>query len=364
MRKQAVIIFLILLWNLALPFALASLNAWTVNASYYSGLPDIGNTSRPAICFNLTGDEKWDLISGNTVGNFYGYYWDGAQWVSSSTVIAGLGDIGATSLPSIAFNTTGDGKWTLIAGQCTSDAVGNFFGFYWDTVGATWISDSGRVAGLGNIGLNNRPYPRFVFNLTGDGKWDLIVGGSNDAYFKSWYWDTSLATWVNDNSLISGISGCGSYNSPSFKFNILGNQKWLMLVGTRVSNYGVFRAFDWSGSSWIRNSTFESGVSYGDGAICPDFASFLGNATTEIVITGHNSGYFRALEFSIPNPIGSTFNDTITALAALGGLIPLMVVVTFVKSIDGKPHPILDIISPVLGVIILIIFIILVLSLY
>lgn len=58
------------------------------------------------------------------------------------------------------------------------------------------------------------------------------------------------------------------------------------------------------------------------------------------------------------------FETTITALAALGGLIPLLVLIVVLKNLDPKPHPIMDIIAPVLGFIILLILGITILSLY
>lgn len=66
--------------------------------------------------------------------------------------------------------------------------------------------------------------------------------------------------------------------------------------------------------------------------------------------------------YGIPPSTG--IDEAISGIIALGALIPLLVFLVVVKEIEGKPHPILEYIIPVLAVIILIIIAILVLSLY
>ncbi|MBA7525506.1 hypothetical protein ES705_17657 [subsurface metagenome] len=160
---------------------------WESNSSLVSGL-GYANYPKPTIAFNMTSDGRWNLIVGKHNG-YSGFYWDGSQWISGSSIVAGL-VCDQYAAPTVAFNITGDGRWNLISG----DVWGSFRGFYWNGSSEQWISDSSLVAGLG--GVSGTPKPSIAFNITGDGRWNLIAGGYKTG-FQGFYWNDSAEQWIN-----------------------------------------------------------------------------------------------------------------------------------------------------------------------
>jgi len=150
-------------------------NTWFVNSSLVLGLGDVGSYSAPAIAFNITGNGKWILISGSSSGTLAGFDWNGVQWVSNNSLVSGLVGMTKDSAPAIAFNITGDGKWNLISGSSSG-----YYGFYWN--GVQWVSNNSLVSGLGSSGST----PALAFNVTGNGKWNLISGTGSG--FVGFYW--------------------------------------------------------------------------------------------------------------------------------------------------------------------------------
>jgi len=224
---------------------------WYSDPSQVAGLGDIGYRSAPEMAFNITGDGRWNLIAGHR-GGFCGWYWNGSQWISDSSLVAGLGYTGSTSVPTIAltiaFNITGDGRWNLIAGEYD----GVFNGFYWN--GSQWISDSSLVAGLGDIGSYSSPVA--AFSITGDGRWNLLSG---DLYagFNGWYWNGSQ--WISDSSLVAGLGSLGYWacSAPTMAFNITEDGKWNLIAG---NYYGEFFGYYWNGTQWINSPSLVSGL--------------------------------------------------------------------------------------------------------
>ena len=212
-----------------------SLGQWISEPALVAGLEDAGSYPTPAIAFNITGDGRWNLIAGNSSGEFHGFYWNDSlgQWISDSSLVAGLGDVGDYSAPAIAFNITGDGRWNLISGEFG----GGFHGFYWDDSLEQWVNDSSLVAGLGDIG--DRSSPAIAFNITGDGRWNLISG---DRYgkFYGFYWDDSLEQWISDSSLVAGL-GVKDESSPTIAFNITGDGRWDLVSGEWEGGFYGFR---------------------------------------------------------------------------------------------------------------------------
>jgi len=207
----------------------APMMVWHSDSSLVSGLGDIGANSKPAIAYNITGDGRWNLIAGEEDGVFNGYYWNGSQWVSDSSLVTGLGDIGSRSAPAIAYNITGDGRWNLIAGEF----VGVFNGYYWN--GSQWVSDSSLVTGLGDVGY--RSAPAIAYNITGDGRWNLIAG-EYDGVFNGYYWNGMQ--WVRDSSLVTGLGDIGSSSAPAIAYNITGDGGWNIIAG---EGNGAFYGF-------------------------------------------------------------------------------------------------------------------------
>ncbi len=230
---------------------------WISDSSRDFGLYEVSSghlSQSPTMGFNVTGDSKWTLISGENNGQFTGWYWNGTQWIIDSSIIAGLGDLGSLSTPNLVYNLKNDGKWVLISGNY-SYGVGSFAGFYWDTGSSQWVSDQSIVSGIGNIGPFTRP--SIGFNVTGDGKFTLIAGDNWN--INGFYWNG--VQWVSDNSLVfdtspfttSGYTGV-QYAKPTLGFNIGLEDKWTLLIS---STYG----YTWNGAQWIRDDIKSDGLS-------------------------------------------------------------------------------------------------------
>ena len=210
---------------------------WESNPLLVAGL-GTANNPNPAIAFNITGDEKWNLIVGENY-KYSGFYWDGTQWIKSSSLVSGLawhaGPSGSIS-PTIAFNITGDGRWNLLAGKYYYPMV---YGYYWN--GMQWIENSSLVAGLGGGGGS----PELAFNITGDRRWNLI----NRA--RGYYWNDNQ--WVENPSLVAGLGG----EVPAIAFNITGDGRWNLIAG---HSSGEFLGFYWNGTQWISDPSLVSGL--------------------------------------------------------------------------------------------------------
>ena len=208
----------------------ATCDRWVQNTSIVTGLGGTGAKPAPAICYNCTGNGYWELISGENNGVFYGFYWNGTQWVSDSSIVAGLGDIGLTSAPAICNNCTGNGYWELIAG----DYDGDFNGFYWN--GTQWVSDSAIITGLGDIGAYS--HPTICYNCTGSGYWELIAG-KNDGSFSGFYWNGTQ--WVSDSAIVAGLIDIGTFSIPATCDNCTGSGYQELIAGEDSSAFHGFK---------------------------------------------------------------------------------------------------------------------------
>jgi len=268
---------------------------WLTDTSIITGLTDIGDHATPTLAFNVTGDGNRTLISGDALGNFHGFYWNGSQWIADDTRIAGLGNIGGTpggwnySTPYLSYNVTGDGNWTLISGRYNGD----FRGFYWDD---QWIEKSSYVQGLGDIGEASAP--SMAFNLTGDGNWTLISGEYEGFY--AFYWNGSQ--WVSDSSRKTGLRGVdGEYNFiPDLAYNLRGDDKWCLIAG---GYYYPTYGYQWNGSQWnfyglvVANAIWQIG-NYPECAMA--FVYNLTGSGDWHIIGGADNGNFYGLTLQAP----------------------------------------------------------------
>lgn len=102
---------------------------WTEDSNLVSGLGDIGTYSTPTIGEGITDNGTWELITGTSGGSFLGFYWNGVAWVNDSSIVDGLGNIGTATIPSVVYNLTGEEKWELLSGESSSGLTG----FYYQT---------------------------------------------------------------------------------------------------------------------------------------------------------------------------------------------------------------------------------------
>lgn len=214
---------------------------WNSKSASCSGLTDVGDRSNPEICFNCTRDGNWTLISGNSAGTFSCFYWSGSAWTAKSASCTGLPDVGTRSAPAVCNNCTGDGNWTLIAGNST-DMVN---AFYWN--GTQWVLDTTRSSGL-PIDLTY-PRPYICNNCTGDNRWTLIYG-QYDGTFGCYYWTGSA--WASIGASCTGLGDVGLESRPYACDNCTGDGRWTFISG---EEYGTFLGYYWNGTQWVSDSS-------------------------------------------------------------------------------------------------------------
>jgi len=203
----------------------SNINTGLLEASY----------SSPAVFFD--GNNVY-LVSGRGDGGFSGYLWDGTKWVANATINSGLADIGSNSKPAIFYM---DGAWNMIAGN----ALGQFAGFTYS--GAGWVSNTSITNNLTDIGDDSAPS---VFYK--DGIY-YMISGEKTGIFYGFYWNGS--DWLSDSSIISGLTDAGDNSAPYVYFN---NTNMYLITG---KDNGQFLGYNWSGTGWQADGTILTGLS-------------------------------------------------------------------------------------------------------
>jgi len=140
-------------------------SAWSVNTAITNGIIDEPGDSRgliyssPEVYHDGT---DWILISGMEDGTFESFKWVTNAWVSDSSYISGLGDIGQRASPDV-FEVNGERY--LIAGEYN----GVVYGYVWKD--SAWQMDLEIINSIGDVGLYNTPsqfeYNDKVYLITG-----------------------------------------------------------------------------------------------------------------------------------------------------------------------------------------------------
>ena len=192
---------------------------WVYDESLTEELSAHGWEEAPALCYNLRGDNKWVLI-GHQGSSFYGYYWDGDEWIEDPSIVNGLPEISGEIKHCFIDSLLPDGRWTLITG--TEEGI--LRAFYWD--GDEWIEDPSRVNGIPDIG--SHVSVTAGFNLRGDNRWVLIVTNYSVAQPRGFYWDGD--EWIEDSSIVKGLPE-DNLLRPTMGYNVWGDGKWILYMG-------------------------------------------------------------------------------------------------------------------------------------
>ncbi|MCK5013350.1 MAG: hypothetical protein KAS66_05995, partial [Candidatus Omnitrophica bacterium] len=167
-------------------------SAWVSNSSIVSGLTDVGFHSAPTVFLD---GSTLKLIAGDWDGTFTGWYWSGSTWVLDASIISGLSDVGGVSKPTVFLDGS---TLKLIAGENTPFVFTDTLnGWYWN--GATWVSDSSIVSGTSDSVQGTSPS---VFTKDGTLK---LISGTYWGTYSSWYWsgstwvsDSSIRSGLSD----------------------------------------------------------------------------------------------------------------------------------------------------------------------
>jgi hypothetical protein len=206
---------------------------WVVNTTINNSLPDVGSYTAPDVFYK---DPDWYLISGEGDGVYNGFVWNGTGWAVNSTIINNLGDVGSHSAEAV-FNK--DNNWYLISG----DDLGAFQSFTWNGTG--WASNT-TYNPPWNTGLYVAPS---VFNISS--AYYLIVG-NDQGYFLGTEWGTT--NWQYNSTILTGLTKLSSVSYPSALY--IGNTLNL-ISGTGA---GTFNVSSWDGTTWAKNTTLETGL--------------------------------------------------------------------------------------------------------
>ncbi len=192
---------------------------WIYDESLTNGLSAHGWEEAPALCYNLREDSKWVLI-GHQGSSFYGYYWDGDEWIEDTSIVSGLPEVSGEIKHCLIDSLLPDGRWTLITGT----DVGIVRAFYWD--GDRWIEDSVRINGIPDIGSHISVTAGF--NLREDNRWVLIVTDYYVAQPRGFYWNGNI--WIEDSSIVRGLPK-DNLLKPTMAYNVWGDGKWVLYFG-------------------------------------------------------------------------------------------------------------------------------------
>lgn len=202
MHKKIFLLVVLIL----IPSVGASIN-WVDNSNQLTkGLADMTITSAckcwvdPTIFYK---DGIWTAITsgGDNPSEYFGYTWDGTQWVSNPSVIAGLPSIDHYISPSV-FQI--NGVWVLVRGRWGDTGIPE--GYVWN--GASWVVDSKYSSGLSPLS-EGKPT---IFKMTNN-EYVLIMEHAYSGTYTGYTWTGS--SWLNNPSLVSGLEGLGTYTHPA-----------------------------------------------------------------------------------------------------------------------------------------------------
>jgi uncharacterized repeat protein (TIGR01451 family) len=275
-RIAAIFIGITLLSVLVTP--VMAVDLWVSDSDIASGLAIPGLRSAPTV-FNMDG--TWYLLSGNSWGEFHGFYWNlkRSKWLSDSGIVSGLPHLGEQNTVPEVFCM--DETWYLIAYHYPE-----FYGFNW--TGSTWQSDPAIVSGLAQVNTGGVGYST-VFNK--DGTWYLIV----NEYFGNFVWrptgyNWTGSEWQSDPAIVSGLEGSGYLASAVFNKD----ETWYLIGG---KSDGTFSGFARTGLTWESDPVIVSGLSDLGQSATPEVFYKDG---TWYLLSGEDNGIFHGFHYHYP----------------------------------------------------------------
>jgi uncharacterized protein YxeA len=217
---------------------------WNNVTSLSTGLNMSNTVPSISVGYNVTGSGTWDLISGSADGNLYGHSWTATGWITNTSVVNGLPDVGTYSKPELVYNFSGGNQWELFVGEAT----GNINGYYYN--GSEWRNNASIIAGLPTDFYNNGQ-ASIEFNITGSNYWEGIFALSGGTY-RGYQWVSN--SWVRNETIETGIPDVGTYGTSSAIYNFTGLNEWNLFLGPH--NIGGIQFYSWNGTSWYENATY------------------------------------------------------------------------------------------------------------
>lgn len=212
----------------------------------YNVIPVYSSSERRGEIFNLSVipfNNPDALVVGDSNAK-RGYNFSNGRWVNISSYTTGFNSLGYTAT---IFNMTGDGKFDLITSNFSNI---NPQGYFWNGTG--WTSNNSLVSGLPNRTVAGD----IIYNFSKNNKFTLFAGNST-GYILGYAWNGT--SWVLNNSLANGIGDQGTNTFPAVAFNVTGDGNWTMIIG-RTSSASLVGLY-WNGTSWKTNAAYVNGLS-------------------------------------------------------------------------------------------------------
>jgi len=349
MRKATALLFAVVLALSTIDTFLpvkAQSSGWEESTALVKGLPPLGKMGENSqeIVFNLKGNGRWNLIIGPCNGwtaneyPFMGYYWDGSQWTSDSSIVNGLVARCGLNHPTVGFNVSGDNMFDMIVSGNPYMSSPGWSGYSWD--GARWVEKPALLAGLPNYGTGNN-FATLGYNLLGNGKWDLIVDNSGNNGYVGFEWNGT--SWIPQNSLVNGLPMAESvgpghkFPAPYFVSDFEGKTTLFVGLSSGGPLTGNLEAFQWDGKAWVPDYLLTLGVN--DLLPWPNTPTVAYNVTGNnqwILLVGSASGfvdridYYRGYYWTGRSPV---------TIAPLSAMTNVGIPVTFTASMAGNALP-------------------------
>jgi hypothetical protein len=262
---------------------------WQVESATTQGLPSLGLISVNSQCLihNLTGNNRWYLIicpyNGWTENQypFTGYYWNGFQWINDNTIANGLTAKKGLNNPTVGFNITGQNRFEMIVGGNPYMSSPGWSAYYWN--GAIWIPNPTLLNGLPNY-ANGNNLVTLGYNLLGDGKWDLIVDNAGFQGYLGYEWNG--VSWIQKSILVNGlpweesVGASHKFPAPCLASSFEGRTILFIGLSSGGGPIGSLEAFEWTGTSWVPDQL----ITYGVSGLLP----WPNTPTVALNVTGNN----------------------------------------------------------------------------
>ena len=237
MDKKIFIIPLILISSV---FCISFISAeWIPNFELNSSIPVTLYTK--ATVFNISND--YYMIRGLGDGLFDGFSWNGTDWVSNSTIITGLTDVGQYATPDILI--MGD-TINLIVGQAT----GLLYVFSLNVTTMTWAANSSLRNGINTWDVGSYAMPAVLDNSS-----RFMVSNSDGLiYGASWNGNA----WAPTASLWEGLVDYGDNLVTIMDFYY--NNEQYLITFNGASGFKNFNASIWNGTQWLNDTSVVEGI--------------------------------------------------------------------------------------------------------
>lgn len=218
--------------------------SWTSNTTLFAGI-DVGDYSAPAFA-DIDGNNKLDLIIGNSIGDYHLYNNTGSQANPEFTEVPGaLSSIGVNSFatPALA-DMDGDGDIDIISG----DGNGNLVMLQNNGTSTSPLYQLNTTSMTGTWAISSRSTPT-IFDMEGDGDKDICAGYANArlVLWKNQAGEGAANPWAIFDGFTMGNMSLSSASS-AIEMADLNGDGWEDIVEATVQ--GGFIAHDHSTNTW------------------------------------------------------------------------------------------------------------------